>query len=300
MGGTKGSHLFTFNRRLRDALAGQGIYAEAEDGRPIFITPLADCVLIGTTDVPITGSPDDAVTTVAERDYLLASANAILPAAQLTPEDVDFHTSAVRPLPFVPASSPGAITRRHALVKHDGTKTPLYSVVGGKLTTMRALAELTAETVLKQLSMPIVGSTRERPIPGGDDYPPTQADLAKVFDDVARQHGLSRASVAAVWRLCGTRTAAILAISPSTELLPGTDLPVSFARWAIRHEFATSLGDLVERRLMLLYHQRLTRACLDRLGELLVEDGCLSSAEQAQAVAAEVERLATRYGKHVG
>jgi glycerol-3-phosphate dehydrogenase len=299
MGGTKGSHLFTFNRRLRDALAGQGIYAEAEDGRPIFITPLADCVLIGTTDVPIAGSPDDAVATTEERDYLLASANAILPGVRLTPDDVDFHTSAVRPLPFVSATSPGAITRRHALVNHDGTKVPLYSVVGGKLTTMRALAELTAETVLKQLSMPIVGNSRERPIPGGDAYPPTQADLAKIFDDVGRQFGLSRASVAAVWRMCGTRTAAILAISPSTELLPGADLPVSFARWSIRHEYATSLGDLVERRLMLLYHQRLTRACLERLAELLVENGCLSLDEQARAVAAEIERLASRYGKHV-
>ncbi len=53
MGGTKGSHLFTFNARLRAALGSEGVYAEAADGRPIFVTPLADTVLIGTTDVPI-------------------------------------------------------------------------------------------------------------------------------------------------------------------------------------------------------------------------------------------------------
>ncbi|MEX2112639.1 MAG: glycerol-3-phosphate dehydrogenase/oxidase [Pirellulales bacterium] len=299
MGGTKGSHLFTFNRPLRDALAGQGIYAEAEDGRPIFITPLADTVLIGTTDVPIAGSPELAVTTDQERDYLLDSVNAILPAAQLTPADVDFHTSAVRPLPYVPASSPGAITRRHALVKHEHTAVPLYSVVGGKLTTMRALAEVTADAVLKQLALPKSANSRERVIPGGDDYPPDAAAVASACDGIARREGLSRASVAAVWRLCGTRAAAILATSPSTELLPGTDLPVSMARWAICHEFATSLADLVERRLMLLYHQRLSRACLERLAELLVAEGHLPTGDQAAVVAAEAERLAARYGKQL-
>jgi glycerol-3-phosphate dehydrogenase len=299
MGGTKGSHLFTFNRALRDALAGQGIYAEAEDGRPIFITPLANTVLIGTTDVPITGTPDSAVTTDHERDYLLESVNAMLPAARLTPDDVDFHTSAVRPLPYVPASSPGAITRRHALVKHDNTAVPLFSVVGGKLTTMRALAELMTGTVLKQLSLPVVATTRERVIPGGDDYPRDNAALVGAHDRIAQRFGLSRASVAAVWQLCGTRTASILEVSPSTELLPGTDLPVSFAQWSIRHEFATTLADLVERRLMLLYHQRLTKACLERLAELLTADGHLPPGDQQSAVAAEVERLAAHYGKHV-
>ncbi len=299
MGGTKGSHLFTFNRALRNALAGQGIYAEAEDGRPIFVTPLANTVLIGTTDVPITGSPESAVTTDRERDYLLESVNAMLPAARLTPADVAFHTSAVRPLPYVPASSPGAVTRRHALVMHDNTPVPLFSVVGGKLTTMRALAELTTDTVLKQLSLPVVATTRERAIPGGDDYPPDHAALDAAYDRIAQRLGLSCASVAAVWQLCGTRTASILAVSPSTELLPGTDLPVSFVQWSIRHEFATSLTDLVERRLMLLYHQRLTKACLERLADLLTAAGHLAPGDQPHAVTAEVARLAAHYGKHV-
>ncbi len=256
-------------------------------------------MLIGTTDVPITGSPDSAVTTDRERDYLLESVNAMLPAARLTPDDVNFHTSAVRPLPYVPASSPGAITRRHALVKHDNTAVPLFSVIGGKLTTMRALAELAAGTVLKQLSLDVVATTRDRVIPGGDDYPADHAALIAAQDRIAQPLGLSRASVAAVWQLCGTRTAAILETSPSAELLPGSDLPVSFAHWSIRHEFATTLADLVERRLMLLYHQRLTKACLERLAELLIAHGHLAPGDQQRAVAAEVERLAAHYGKHV-
>ena len=42
----------------------------------------------------------------------------------------------------------------------------------------------------------------------------------------------------------------------------------------IRSEWATTLADLVERRLMLLYHQRLTNACLHDLAELLARVDC--------------------------
>jgi glycerol-3-phosphate dehydrogenase len=99
--------------------------------------------------------------------------------------------------------------------------------------------------------------------------------------------------------LCGTRTASLLVVAPPHELLPDTDLPYSLVRWSVEHEWARTVGDLVERRLMLLYHQRLTRSCLARLADALVEAGLMSAPERAPAVAAEVERLKTRYGKHV-
>ena len=114
MGGTKGSHLFTFNARLRECSRGEGIYAEAADGRPIFITPLADTVLIGTTDEPSTVRPQEARLTEPSATICSTSVNAILPEARLTAADVDFHYSAVRPLPYVDARSTAAITRRHA------------------------------------------------------------------------------------------------------------------------------------------------------------------------------------------
>ncbi|HEX3728070.1 MAG TPA: FAD-dependent oxidoreductase, partial [Pirellulales bacterium] len=128
MGGTKGSHLFTFSPTLRAALAGQGIYAEASDGRPIFITPLADTILIGTTDEPFEGPPENALITTSEIEYLVRAVNMILPGARLTTADIDFHYSAVRPLPFVSSASPAAITRRHWLVQHDDGPVPLVSI----------------------------------------------------------------------------------------------------------------------------------------------------------------------------
>jgi hypothetical protein len=52
-------------------------------------------------------------------------------------------------------------------------------------------------------------------------------------------------------------------------LVDDTLLPYTFVRWVVRNEPVSTLADLVERRLMLLYHQRLTYACLHCLADLL-------------------------------
>ncbi len=302
MGGTKGSHLFTFNSRLRGLLAGDGIYAEARDGRPIFITPLGDCVLIGTTDELFEGPPEDAVATDAERDYLLGSVNAILPDATLSAADVDFHTSAVRPLPYVDASTPASITRRHAIVEHRDAPVPLISLVGGKLTTMRSLAEEAAARVLSQLGIAVMANSRETPIMESDTYPRDPHERTRLCHEVARQTRFAPESVAAVEALYGGPVEPLfhsLAAENDRSLVDDTPLPTAFAAWVIRHEHARTLADLVERRLMLLYHQRLTRACLRRLAELLAAAGRIAPDACERAAADEIERLKVHYGKRV-
>jgi glycerol-3-phosphate dehydrogenase len=299
MGGTKGSHFFTFNARLRELLAGQGIYAEASDARPVFITPLDQTVLIGTTDVPFDGPPREARATEAELAYLLEAVNTVLPEARLSESDIDFHYSAVRPLPYSDAKTTAAITRRHSFVRQAGTAVPLFSIVGGKLTTMRSLAEQAAGLTLEYLGRTATVNSRERPFPGGDDYPIGPDAIAETHRAIAQRSGFSTAQVAAVWKLCGTRCAEILATSADRSSVADLDVPCALVRWSIENEHAHTLADLVERRLMLLYHQRLTRGCLRRLAELLVEAGRLPSGELDAAVEAETHRLAARYGKRV-
>jgi glycerol-3-phosphate dehydrogenase len=299
MGGTKGSHFFSFNARLRAMLDGQGVYAEARDGRPIFITPLDHTVLIGTTDEPFTGPPERAVATDRELEYLLDAVNMVFPDAGLGREDINFHYSAVRPLPYVHASSPASITRRHAVIKNDSARVPLYSLVGGKLTTMRSLAEMAAAAVLDQLGRPATANSRERVVPGAEGYPSDKAGVKMGWQQIAERTGFSELAVSAVWNLCGTRTESLLVSSNDQELLPDVDLPCSVVRWSIEHEYARTVADLVERRLMLLYHQRLTKACLRRLAELLAEAGVLPAADVGTATTDEVSRLQARYAKRV-
>lgn len=299
MGGTKGSHLFTFEPRLRAALGKRGIYAEAHDGRPIFITPLGSAVLIGTTDEPFDRSPGQALMSEAEIEYLLDAVNGVMGQTRLTRADVDFHYSAVRPLPKSDAQTPGAISRRHALVKTEVAGVPLLSLVGGKLTTMRSLAETAAAEVLSLLGRAPIGNSQHRLFPGAEDYPATPEALLELQQAIARQTALDLVTVQVVWPLFGTRTETILAGDADRSLLDGLPLPQSVARWAIRHEWALTLADLVERRLMLLYHHQWSRRCLEQLAELLCEEGRLTRRQLAGAVDDEIQRLQTRYGKRV-
>lgn len=263
MGPTKGSHCVTRHARLIEALGGRGIYAEAADGRPVFVLPLGDAVLVGTTDIPFDAPPESAVATDAELDYLVATVVGLFPALGFARGDIDFHYAGVRPLPRSDAASTAGVTRRHAIAEHepgDSGSPPVLSVIGGKLTTCRALAEIVADRVLAKLGRRRRASTRDRPLPPCED----------------------------------TAMVAQLRALPPRE-----DVPDALARWSIRREWATNLADLVERRLMLLYHPRLTRRCLCRLAQILADEGKLAEANVEEHVAATIARLAEHYGKRV-
>jgi glycerol-3-phosphate dehydrogenase len=305
MGGTKGSHLLTHHQGLREALAGRGVYAEAEDGRPVFLLPFADGTLIGTTDLPFEQSPETAVAEETEIDYLLNAAQGVFPQFSFTRDDVSLHYSGVRPLPYVDATTPAAITRRHFLKEHSDAAVPLLSVIGGKLTTCRSLAEETAALVLERLGRSAAITSRERPIPGGEDYPDDRAAEEAKKNCLAAELGYRPEQIGAVWRLCGNATK--LALSPETghaaaddrDDLPGTSLPLRFVRHSVRTEWPRALNDLVERRLLLHFHEPLFEACLRRLGELLVEAKLLSPHAVESEIDACRRRLAAHYGKRV-
>lgn len=302
IGGTKGSHFLTNHTGLRELLRGRGVYAEAGDGRPIFILPLGEQVLVGTTDEPFEGDPREARASEAELEYLLAAVNHVFGNVGLTRADIDWHYAGVRPLPYVDRRTPASITRRHWLHEHEAAPLPIWSVIGGKLTTCRSLAELSAGTVLRRLGWPSKpGISRDRPLAGGEDFPVDATSIAAHQQQLSQSLKLPTPQIAAVWRLCGTRTAEILGRlgESSSEPLDGTDLPLAFARWVIDHEWVQTLEDLVERRLMLLYQARLSRRCLEQLAEQLVAAGRLSATQATPEVDQLVNRLRDRYGKAI-
>ena len=163
MGGTKGSHFVTSHARLQKLLAGRAIYTEAGDGRPIFILPFVNGTLIGTTDEPFEGDPAKAVATPRELEYLVTAVNDVFPDLRLTTGDIDMHYAGVRPLPYSDATTPAAISRRHWMEPNPTSDVPLFSIIGGKLTTCRSLAEEAAGTILTRLGLePRANSERAR------------------------------------------------------------------------------------------------------------------------------------------
>ncbi|MGE0537665.1 MAG: glycerol-3-phosphate dehydrogenase/oxidase [Pirellulales bacterium] len=300
MGGTKGSHFITHRQGLVHALAGRGIYAEAPDGRPVFVLPLGDAVLVGTTDEPYQGDPADAVCSPRELGYLLDTVNEIFPQFAMTEADVELEYSGVRPLPASGDASPASITRRHWMEEHHGAALPIYSIIGGKLTTCRSLAESSAATILARLGLPVRATSRERPVPGGD----VDADGARRAQ-IAERFALPRDTVERLWALCGARVEAIFDELERGDdadwrtSLSGTWLPRGFARWIVEHEWVSRLDDLVERRLMLLYEPQLTEACLRELAGQLVAAGKLPPERLDEEVNRTMARLAEHFDKQV-
>jgi glycerol-3-phosphate dehydrogenase len=261
MGGTKGSHFLTFHPRLAEQLRGHGVYSEARDGRPVFLLPLGAGTLVGTTDIPFEGDPATTVATEQELEYLLTVVNDVFPEVGLARNDITMHQCGVRPLPYADASTPAAITRRHQLVWNDAAAVPVVSLVGGKLTTCRSLAEETAAAVLERLGSKIETTSRDRPVPAlpFDTGGPAVGDL-----DEPR--------------------------------ITGTGLSLGLVQWAIAEEWATRLEDLVERRLMLHFSPHLSRQTLADVAEALVQQGQLGTTD----VPASIDRCAARLKQHFG
>ena len=306
MGGTKGSHIITSNGDVRRQLCHGGVYAEAADGRPIFLLPFGQLSLIGTTDIPYDGDPRNAVASEEEIQYLLESTNRILDGIELKPDSVTAHYCGVRPLPYVPTGSPASITRCHSLEYCDHTLVPLFSVIGGKLTTCRALAELTVHTVLERFGEFPKNHSRDRIIPGGDGYPSTQHAVSTNIAQISDLFQLANPLVQRLWELYGTRTESVLQQCMNDSSygsghidVAGHLLPVPLVRWVIRHEWVKSLPDLLERRLMLHYESELFEDCLHCLAKLLHEEGVISAKHKGTVVDHCVQVLSERYGRTV-
>lgn len=148
IGGTKGSHIVVWPFPGAPANA---IYLEARsDGRPIFIIPWNKLYLIGTTDVRFEGDPDEVRCELWEAEYLLSETNLALPDAHLNRNNILFTYSGVRPLPVSDDKDEKSITRRHFIREHPQLPN-LLSIVGGKLTTYRSLAEECVDLIFRKL-----------------------------------------------------------------------------------------------------------------------------------------------------
>jgi glycerol-3-phosphate dehydrogenase len=139
------------------------------DRRAVFATPYEGTLaMIGTTDVPYEGAPEQVAISPDETRYLCDAANRQLRCA-LTPDSVVHSYAGVRCLVDDAHANPSEITRDYRLeLARAANGASVLSVLGGKITTYRRLAEH-----VLQLLRPIHPQMRESwtatlPLPGGD------------------------------------------------------------------------------------------------------------------------------------
>ena len=244
MGGTKGSHIVVGRF---DGAPSSAFYVEArQDGRPFFIIPWNGQYLIGTTDIRYSGDPGDVTASDDEIRYLLEETNAVFPTARLGLSDIHYAYAGVRPLPRREKGPESAITRKHIILKHRKEARGLFSIIGGKLTTYRNLAELAVNKAMRHPG--IDGSrcrTRDCPLPGA-------VDLEAARKRILAFPGLPTACAARLISVYGSRGEAIAALAQGRPGFVDDDQTVLIAEiiHAIRFEQAVTLTDIVHRRLM--------------------------------------------------
>jgi glycerol-3-phosphate dehydrogenase len=247
LGGVRGSHIVV--PRFPGS-PNAAIYTEAVDGRPIFILPWNDQIMVGTTEVADSGDPAKAVPSADEISYLVRSLAQLFPKAKITANSVKYSFAGIRPLPYSPENRPSAVTRKHILHDHsDDGATRMISVIGGKLTTAASLARecagkigLTAGSKPAELDALVMG--------------PGQA-LDPLLDDavleIARIGAVSEESARGMLEWHGKRAADIARMAlVSSELrapiCPHTSHLIAEVVEAYRREFAVTLGDVLLRR----------------------------------------------------
>jgi glycerol-3-phosphate dehydrogenase len=239
--GSKGAHISVPRHRLRTTAA--MTLLSPVDGRVMFVLPAGATTIIGTTETPTSATGDDVRASEADVTYLLATANWFFPGSALTRTDVLAAWAGIRPL--VPsAASAGAASREHAI-----TTTPhgVVQVTGGKLTTYRVMAEQVTDQVERALGRrPQPSPTRNAVLPGGA--------IASTAAEIAEAQRLMPADMAThlvqahgdrwrdVWQCCGQVPGGRQRLSPA---LP---YPAGELVWAVRHELACTLADLLVRR----------------------------------------------------
>jgi glycerol-3-phosphate dehydrogenase len=223
------------------------------DGRVLFAIPYeGEFTLIGTTDHDYAGDPAEVAATPPEIAYLCEAASAVF-ARGVRPQDVVWSYSGVRPLFDDGASEAKAASRDYVLeVDAQAGRAPVLSVIGGKITTYRRLAEAVLARLAPHLpardGLP-PGWTGATALPGGE-IGPGEAELLAVrlvrrYPFLARPHALRLA------RAYGTTALGILGEARAAADLGrsfGADLTEAEVDHLIEREWALTAEDVLWRR----------------------------------------------------
>lgn len=243
---TKGVHVVVARERLPiDAAV---TLTAVRDGRVMFAIPFENTTYVGTTDTDYDGDLDDVRATSEDIAYLLETANYYFPDADLKPSDVRSTWAGLRPLIRSDAESAYKTSREHEIYPDPRGIT---TIAGGKLTTYRAMAAELMRHVVRDLARHHgvrAARCRTHKVP----LDPALPFVANV------EHGPEDPLDRALWRAYGSDAGAILAtLRASSEAAARlvAELPFVFAQvsWAVRHEHAVRLADVLVRRLPIFY-----------------------------------------------
>lgn len=228
---SRGTHLVVDAARLGGADVSLTVPVPGSSSRFVFTVPAVHGrAYIGLTDVPAHGPiPDVPHATDDEIDMLLATVNTVL-ADPLTRADVIATFAGLRPLlESATADQTSDLSRRHAILEsHHG----VLSVVGGKLTTYRRMAQDGVDAAVRLRALPTARASQTRTLPLVGAWP--RRRLAEV-DAPAR-----------FVRRYGAEAPFAAALPAGPDAARG--VTAQELQWGVAVEGALTVDDLLDRR----------------------------------------------------
>lgn len=249
------------------------------DKRLFFVIPWLGYSWIGTTDTDYKDDPGEARAESSDLAYLRESVKPYLP--ELAEAPVFFGNAGVRAL-VMQEGSESSVSRMHRISDDSQYGAPgLISVLGGKITGYRAIAEEAVDLVCAKLKLKRPCRTADTPLPGAE----------KTKGETDDKSGLSQNIIAHLKNLYGSRANGVLRlIAENNELAEqlSPDYPEVAAQviYAIRHEQCLRLNDFILRRTILGFSRDQGLSALGKTVSLMAHELGWSSSRQNDEIRA--------------
>jgi glycerol-3-phosphate dehydrogenase len=262
---------------------------KTDDGRVIFAIPWLGRFLVGTTDDEAT-LKDEMIVTKDEAEYLLRHLNRYI-VHPLHTDQIVSAIAGVRPL----VKSSDALNTKKLIRDHEIEVEPasgLISVLGGKWTTHRAMAEDAVNAVLQHLGEGMVPCrTAHQVLDGAEGYQP------EYWQTLVAQYPISPATARHLAEKFGTNAPKVLAIAMEeprygSALVEGLAPIQAEVVYGVRFEMAMSIEDVLARRIGLqLFSWKSAMEAAPVVGSLLAGLLNWTSTERQRAVNDYIDKI---------
>jgi len=264
---SKGIHLVMTRFPSADGL----LLEHSDDDRVFFVVPWRGLTVVGTTETPFEGNPEDVRADPDDVAYLLSELRRFFPKITFRPQDILGVYAGVRPLarrtswlPWSAKVRAATVSRNHRILSEEDR---IYRVFGGKFTTYRNVAKQVVDAVTGRGGC----ETHRRPLPGGEEGR-WEEFRTKVSPRDLETFGESE--VERLFRRYGCRARAILALrredpSLSEPLAENVAETRGEVVYAVRNEFVEYPEDFLYRRTNLCYADDGGRQAYDAVEELV-------------------------------
>ena len=291
---SKGSHILV----PKSAINSQSGVIIKTDLSVLFIIPWGEQWIVGTTDTDYQESKEEPLASSDDVSYIINQANRVL-EPKLRRDQVIGVFAGLRPLVSTDPDSPTTkLSREHVV---DSPTPGFVSIAGGKYTTYRVMAEDAVDEAVNHLRRIVPDSTTENlAIIGAEGY----SVLINKIPKLATEYGLAEETIRHLLDRYGSLFEEVLAQAKDDStllepLIEGLPYIKAEALYAITHEAALSIDDLLSRRTRIAFEASDSGLSITSyLGELLGKYAGLEKKEIAKSIN-EYEQIILRQRKNL-